>query len=212
MRTRVLSTALGLAFVAGVPAANAQTVMSRQIADQPVETAVTPRPPATVIAQTPLATAPTAAIRPVRTIRTVQTVRTGRSVPRGVATHRIITTRRTIAHRVVAAPNVVAAAPAGAAGSPLYDEGVPGAVMTAPGYSQPFYDYDEGVPGPVMSAPGYSQPLFNEVAPASAVDTRLAPPPVAAAPEIPLYDYVYQPDRILVIDPTSGIAVQAIPR
>jgi hypothetical protein len=66
-----------------------------------------------------------------------------------------------------------------------------------------------------MTAPGYSQPLFNEVVPPSAVDTGLATPPVVAAPaalEIPRYDYVYQPDRILVIDLASGIAVQAIPR
>jgi hypothetical protein len=197
MRTRVLSTALGLTFVAGVPAANAQTVMTRQIADQPVETAVAPRPTATVIAQTPLATAPPAAVQPMRTIRPVQTVRTVRPVPRHIATHRTITARPTIVHRVVAVPSAVAAAPAGAADypAPLYDEGVPGPVMTAPAYSQ--------------------QPLFNEVAPASAVDTGLAPPPLVAAPgalALPLYDYVYQPDRILVIDPATGIAVQAIPR
>jgi hypothetical protein len=28
----------------------------------------------------------------------------------------------------------------------------------------------------------------------------------------PAYRYVYEPDRILVIDPTTGIAVQSIPR
>jgi len=33
---------------------------------------------------------------------------------------------------------------------------------------------------------------------------------VAPAPVI--YRYVYEPDRILVIDPTTNIAVQAIPR
>jgi len=27
-----------------------------------------------------------------------------------------------------------------------------------------------------------------------------------------IYRYVYEPDRILVIDPTTNIAVQAIPR
>jgi hypothetical protein len=29
---------------------------------------------------------------------------------------------------------------------------------------------------------------------------------------MPTYRYVYQPDRILVIDPYTNIAVQAIPR
>jgi hypothetical protein len=27
-----------------------------------------------------------------------------------------------------------------------------------------------------------------------------------------IYRYVYEPDRILVIDPNSGVAVQSIPR
>jgi len=34
--------------------------------------------------------------------------------------------------------------------------------------------------------------------------------PVATQPVI--YRYVYEPDRILVIDPVTNIAVQAIPR
>jgi hypothetical protein len=29
---------------------------------------------------------------------------------------------------------------------------------------------------------------------------------------MPAYRYVYEPDRILVIDPVTGIAVQALPR
>jgi hypothetical protein len=29
---------------------------------------------------------------------------------------------------------------------------------------------------------------------------------------MPTYRYVYEPDRILVIEPSSNIAVQAIPR
>ncbi len=54
----------------------------------------------------------------------------------------------------------------------------------------------------------------------------MAPEPLAAAPVVaaaPLagdvvatqpytYRYVYQPDRILVIDPVTGTAVRAIPR
>ena len=34
--------------------------------------------------------------------------------------------------------------------------------------------------------------------------------PVGSA--VPAYRYVYQDDRILVIDPNTGIAIQAIPR
>ena len=55
----------------------------------------------------------------------------------------------------------------------------------------PLYDADaEMGPGPVMI-------------PAAAV-------PVGSA--VPAYRYVYQDDRILVIDPNTGIAVEAIPR
>jgi hypothetical protein len=35
-------------------------------------------------------------------------------------------------------------------------------------------------------------------------------PPAGAA--YPVYRYVYEPDRILVIDPATNIAIQAIPR
>ncbi len=43
-----------------------------------------------------------------------------------------------------------------------------------------------------------------------------APPLVGTAPAVAsepyTYRYVYQPDRILVVDPVTGIAVQSIPR
>ena len=48
-------------------------------------------------------------------------------------------------------------------------------------------------------------PLYDVVSPAPAV------PAVAGVP-VPFYRYVYEPDRILVIDSSTGIAVQAIPR
>jgi hypothetical protein len=37
-------------------------------------------------------------------------------------------------------------------------------------------------------------------------------PPDAAGPPMPTYHYVYEWDRILVIDDATGIAVQALPR
>ena len=49
-------------------------------------------------------------------------------------------------------------------------------------------------------------PLYDVVSPASTT------PLVAGAPVVPFYRYIYQPDRILVIDPSTGIAVQSIPR
>jgi hypothetical protein len=46
-------------------------------------------------------------------------------------------------------------------------------------------------------------PLYDVVAPAA---------PAAPGTAVPFYRYVYESDRILVIDPATGIAVQAIPR
>lgn len=65
--------------------------------------------------------------------------------------------------------------------------------------------YDEMMQGP---------PLYDVVPPAPPV---AAPPvmaavPVAAGAVLPLYRYVYEPDRILVIDPATNIAIQALPR
>jgi hypothetical protein len=39
----------------------------------------------------------------------------------------------------------------------------------------------------------------------------VAPAPFVATQPV-IYRYVYEPDRILVIDPITNIAVQAIPR
>ncbi len=74
----------------------------------------------------------------------------------------------------------------------------PGAVAVAPA---------------VLAQPGYTTvetPLYD-VAPVAAV----APVPAVGAPAVtvaPAYQYIYEPGRILVIDPVTGIAVQSIPR
>jgi hypothetical protein len=69
-------------------------------------------------------------------------------------------------------------------------------------------------PAPVAGNP---QPLYDR---APLYDT-VAPPPAtiddavinaSVGTTIPAYRYVYEPDRILVIDPNTGIAVQALPR
>jgi uncharacterized iron-regulated membrane protein len=79
------------------------------------------------------------------------------------------------------------------------------------------------IPAPVTPAiAAITEPTYSEVvqvpprlydvvtpAPAAAFD------PVSAAATqtvLPTYRYVYEPDRILVIDPYTNIAVQAIPR
>jgi hypothetical protein len=73
---------------------------------------------------------------------------------------------------------------------------------------------------PVVTAPvatttvaSYPQParLYDTVAPPTVDETMFNAGPAPAA-IIPTYRYVYEPDRILVIDPSTGIAIQALPR
>ncbi|HLN39269.1 MAG TPA: hypothetical protein VK337_15915 [Xanthobacteraceae bacterium] len=74
---------------------------------------------------------------------------------------------------------------------------------------QPLYDV---VPPAPLATRTYAPPLYDTVAPAPTVDDTYvnALPPAGAA--IPVYRYVYEPDRILVVDPATNIAIQAIPR
>ena len=73
---------------------------------------------------------------------------------------------------------------------------------------QPLYDV---VPPAPLATRAYAPPLYDTVAPVPTVDDTYvnALPPGAA---IPVYRYVYEPDRILVVDPVTNIAIQAIPR
>jgi hypothetical protein len=65
-------------------------------------------------------------------------------------------------------------------------------------YSRPLYN---AAPGALVAEPAYSRPLYDVAAPAGQSGVPL-----------PGYRYVYEADRILVIDPYTNIAVQAIPR
>ena len=134
-----------------------------------------------------------AGVQPAETIQTIRTIRTTRVAPLPQVRRQVVTTR-TITRRVIPATPVagtVAAAPA-----PLYDTAVPAAVPA------PAYDYADTA--------DYGAPLYD-----AALAAALAPAPVVAAPVAMapvIYRYVYEPDRILVIDPATNIAVQAIPR
>jgi hypothetical protein len=210
MRFNLPHAAVGLALAIGAPAAHAQTVITAQ-------------PAPAVIAQPPMVTVSGAPVlQRTETIQTIQTVRTVRAAPLPPVRRQIVTTR-TVTRRVMPTTTTVVAETVAAAPQPLYDV-APAAVATpaadiysAPGYGYsrgypaPVYGYSTGplydaAPAPVPPAPvydysnyGYSTPVYDVVA-----------APVATQPVI--YRYVYEPDRILVIDPVTGIAVQAIPR
>jgi hypothetical protein len=75
---------------------------------------------------------------------------------------------------------------------------------------QPLYDV---VPPAPMVARTYAPPLYDTVAPVPTVDdTYINNAVPAAGAAYPIYRYVYEPDRILVIDPATNITIQAIPR
>lgn len=160
MRFYIPYTALGLALVAGAPAANAQTVITREIVSPPAET---------VIAQ------------PVQTVQTTETIRTVRPAASRTARRQVVTTRTITRQRFVPAVVVVA--------------------RTVPATAQPLYD--EVMPAPIPNGTDYSPPLYDTVATPMVRDQYTEPF---------IYRYVYEPDRILVVDPNTGIAVQAIPR
>jgi hypothetical protein len=126
-----------------------------------------------------------AVAEPLQTVETITTVRTIRPVTRSHLHPQIVTTQTTV-RRVAADTN-----------------------------SRLLYDY-AGTTTPVVSAPAYrraayygahySQPLYDVVGSplAQTVGTGI----IAA----PLYRYVYQSDRILVVDPSTNVVIQAIPR
>ena len=194
MINRISYTALGVALLAGASAANAQTVIEQPRA-RTVET--------------------------VRTVRTVEPARAmtrrhiARRAPAGVIT--TTTTRTIVRDRVIPEPTVIGPAPVAPAVADTYGDMAPPLVADVP-YSRPLYNV---APGPVITEPAYSRPLYDVAAPVVAPAPVGAAPFVGAAPAaaaaqsgvpIPGYRYVYEADRILVIDPYTNIAVQAIPR
>jgi hypothetical protein len=191
MINRISYAALGVALLAGASAANAQTD--------------------TVFAEQPRA-------RTVETIRTVRTVEPARVTHRHVARRapaRVITTTTTrtiVRDRFVPVPEVISSAPA----VTTYGDVVPPAPVVADvPYSRPLYN---AAPGALVAEPAYSRPLYDVAAPVAGPAPVAAAPFVGAAPAgqsgvpLPGYRYVYEADRILVIDPYTNIAVQAIPR
>ena len=140
----------------------------------------------TVISDQPVETIITQ--QPVQTIQTTETTRTVRPGARPVVRKRVVTTtRQTVISQRAVAPQ------------PLYDV-VPPAPLATRTYAPPLYD---------TVAP----PLYDTVAPVPTVDdTYINNAVPAAGAAYPIYRYVYEPDRILVIDPATNITIQAIPR
>jgi hypothetical protein len=140
----------------------------------------------TIISDQPVETIITQ--QPVQTVQTTETTRTVRPGARPIVRKRVVTTtRQTVVSQRAVAPQ------------PLYDV-VPPAPLATRTYAPPLYD---------TVAP----PLYDTVAPVPTVDdTYINNAVPAAGAAYPIYRYVYEPDRILVIDPATNITIQAIPR
>jgi hypothetical protein len=152
MRTLLTSTALGVVLVAGISAAQAQTVFTAQP----------------------------------EVVQTTTTVRTVRPAPH-MARHEVVTTR-TVTRQVVPSASVIAQQPLPP--QPLYDQVAPAPLAADASYQPRLYDsavLPVAGPGPGWDgATGATSPY--------------------------IYRYIYEPDRILVIDPNTNITVQALPR
>ncbi len=210
MRNCIRFTVLGTALIAGASLASAQSV----IANQPVETMIAQQPGSMLIAQEPVAVPPpgvvvmqpapaTVPLQTVETVRTtVQTTTVRRRNVAGRPLRTVTTTRTTVRERVVPAPMVAAAPvapPVRAIAQPGYTEVVaaPGVALTHPA---PLYDVVPGAAAAPLASPAPTGVFAQPVAGGAIVTS------------VPPYRYIYEPDRILVIDANSGIAVQAIPR
>jgi hypothetical protein len=127
-----------------------------------------------------------ATVEPMQTIETIETVRTIRPVARSAARREIVTRQTTVRGF---APNTYA--------QPLYGYAGSAATVSAPAYGQAT-NYGYGT--------SYARPLYNTVA--TPAITAVAAPVITE----PAYRYVYEWDRILVVDPSTNIIVQALPR
>lgn len=71
-------------------------------------------------------------------------------------------------------------------------------------------------PAPVVATETYGRPLYDSVvAPVPTVDDTVVNAevaPIAPAPAVTGYTYIYQPNRILVMDPVANVVVQVLPR
>ena len=138
--------------------------------------------PTAANAQTVISGQPVETVITQQPVQTVQTTETVRTVRTGA--------RPTVRKRVVTTTRQTVVSQRVVAPQPLYDVALPAPLATRT-YTPPLYDTAATVP--------------------TVDDTYVnALPPVGAA--IPVYRYVYEPDRILVIDPATNIAIQAIPR
>ncbi len=185
------------------------------------------------------AIATVAPMRTVETIETVRTIRPARAAHRQIVTRRTIISQAAYPRTLYdyAGPATAIAAPAynttayynANATRPLYDYAGPATAIAAPAYNTAAYYnygagyarplYDTAGPATAIAAPAYNtaayynygaryaRPLYDTVTPI--VAQTVVATPVSSAP---FYRYVYQWNRILVVDPQTNFIVRTLPR
>jgi hypothetical protein len=123
-------------------------------------------------------------VEPVQTVETITTVRTIRPVTRSNVHRQIVTTQTTVRH-VAATTN----------SRLLYDYAGTAPVVSTPAYRNT-----------ASYGAHYERPLYD------VVGTPAAQAVGAGIIATPLNRYVYQSDRILVVDPSTNVVIQALPR
>jgi hypothetical protein len=231
----VCSATLGFALALGAASAHAQTVTTRQIDNEPVETTVTQTPNGTVITRRPLAAAPAAATVVDETVGVAPTTRTvtrhvEHHARRTTTEHTVTRTVRTTRRVAVAPPLVLAPAQRQVIYRTLVQEQVVPQVPSVPGYP-PFpppaartvvvapsetTGYAVSTPAEVVDDDGYAEeapPVYaapytvGAVLPASVAVTPLPARATVAVPAVRPYSYVAMNGRVLLVDPVTNTVV-----
>jgi hypothetical protein len=218
----VRSATLGVAFLLAAGGAHAQSITTRQIDTDLVETTVTRTPTGTVITRRPLAPAVNgvAAVPAPETYvdETVGAAPAPRTTTRHATTRRTVTVRTTT-RRAAAAPLVLAPAQRRIIYRTLVQEEVVPAVPSVPGYppfpapAAPGAGYVVATPADTVDEKVYAAPVTYRVGTVLPASVAVEPLPARAAIEVPAarpYSYATVDGRVLLVDPATDTVVADI--
>jgi hypothetical protein len=236
MTTNYLCAMIGLALVGATGTAHAQTVITREVANPPVDTIVTPAT-TTVITRQPATPIATVAAQPSQTVETIRTTRPTRVVSRQGTKH--ITGGRKSARTIHHSARRVTLTPAQQHTISRVirrERVIPAQTITERIVTTPARRVVTAPAYPATTtyvAPPYTQPAYTEVVPASRYDEWddygyethrysdrydvppaevAAAPPVAAPAPITVERVVTQPAEIVVGAPLPAtVPVYAMP-
>jgi hypothetical protein len=228
----VCSATLGFALALGAAGAHAQSVTTRQIDNEPVETTVTQTPNGTVITRRPLAAAPAASTVVDETVGVAPTTRTRHvehHARRTTTEHTVTRTVRTTRRVAVAPPLVLAPTQRQVIYRTLVQEQVVPSVPGYPPFPAPAYParaivvapsettgYAVSTPAEVVDDDGYAEeapPVYaapytvGSVLPASVAVTPLPASTTVAVPAVRPYRYATLNGRVLLVDPVTNTVV-----